>query len=91
MKAIILSVDEYQTILGKLEVIDKKLSEKHTPQHETWLSNTETAKFLKVSCRTLQNYRDKGLLEFSQVKGKIYFRLSHLESHLNKHNIKAIE
>ena len=52
---------------------------------ETGLDITETAQWLKVSPRTLQNYRDQELLPYSQIKGKIYFRLQDLQEFLMKH------
>lgn len=52
---------------------------------EIWLDISETAKWLKVSTRTLQNYRDAGLLPYSQIGAKIYFRLQDLQEFLMKH------
>lgn len=54
-------------------------------QADTWLDIPDTAKWLKVSPRTLQNYRDQGLLPYSQIGAKIYFRLKDLEEFLMKH------
>lgn len=54
-------------------------------QADTWLDIPDTAKWLKVSPRTLQNYRDKEMLPYSQVAGKIYFRLQDLQEFLMKH------
>jgi hypothetical protein len=54
---------------------------------ETWLDIPETAKWLKVSPRTLQNYRDQGLLPYSQYGAKIYFRLQDLQEFLMKHYV----
>lgn len=51
---------------------------------ETWLDIPDAAKWLKVSPRTLQNYRDKGMLPYSQIGAKIYFRLDDLQKFLLK-------
>lgn len=73
-------------VINQIDEIHKKISKIETNQNETvWLDITETAKWLKVSPRTLQNYRDKGMLPFSQVSGKIYFRLQDLQEFLMKH------
>ena len=37
---------------------------------EKFLSNREAAKYLKVSIRTLQEWRDTGLISFIQIKAK---------------------
>lgn len=54
-------------------------------QAETWLDITDTAKWLKVSPRTLQTYRDQGMIPYSQIGAKIYFRLQDLQEFLMKH------
>lgn len=87
MEAIILPKEAYQQILTKLDAITLQLSKTTKSPQETWLSNTECCKLLKVSSRTLQNYRDKGILPFSQAGGKIYYRMSDIEAHLNNHYI----
>ena len=43
---------------------------------EKFLSNREAAKCLKVSIRTLQEWRDTGVIPYIQIKGKIIYRQS---------------
>ena len=50
---------------------------KHYKPHlngERFLSNHEISKKLNVSLRTLQEWRDTGLILFIQIKGKIIYR-----------------
>ncbi|WP_317043916.1 helix-turn-helix domain-containing protein [Hymenobacter sp. CRA2] len=53
-----------------------------------WFDNKEAAAMLKVSPRTLQNWRDEGLIGFSQVDRKIYYSRADigllLQNHYNK-------
>ena len=51
----------------------------------------DTAKVLNVSLRTLQAYRDKGMISFSQAERNIFFRYSDIEEFLNKYHIKAFK
>ncbi|MEI6900551.1 MAG: helix-turn-helix domain-containing protein [Bacteroidota bacterium] len=83
----------YQRLSEKIDNIDRKLDLKqgNTPFSETWLDIMETCAMLRVSKRTLQNYRDDGILPFSQVGGKIYFKVADLEQHLSKHYVKAFK
>ena len=53
--------------------------------NDKWLDGPEACRFLKISSRTLQNYRDKGILPFSQIGSKIYFKQSDIENMLIKH------
>lgn len=43
---------------------------------ERLLSNSEVAKLLKVSIRTLQDWRDNNIIPYIQIKGKIIYRQS---------------
>ena len=55
---------------------------KHYKPHlngERFLSNNEVSKKLNVSLRTLQEWRDTGLIPFIQIKGKIIYRQSDIE------------
>ena len=81
----------YRRLFEKMDQIDKKIDErKNTKQlSEVWLDIQEACQLLKISKRTLQSYRDNGILSFSQIGGKIYFRASDIESHLNRHYVKA--
>ena len=46
---------------------------------EKFLSNREASKCLKVSIRTLQEWRDTGVIPYIQIKGKIIYLQSDIE------------
>ncbi|MFR9496349.1 MAG: helix-turn-helix domain-containing protein [Rikenellaceae bacterium] len=46
---------------------------------EEWLDNQDVCTILNISKRTLQSYRDGGLLSYSQIGHKIYYRPSDVE------------
>ncbi|MBS0645866.1 MAG: helix-turn-helix domain-containing protein, partial [Verrucomicrobia bacterium] len=58
---------------------------------EKWLDNQELMLMLKISKRTAQHYRDSGLISFSQVGNKIYYKLSDVEELLKAHYNKAFK
>ena len=65
-----------------------KIIVKHYKPHlngERFLSNNEVSKKLNVSLRTLQEWRDTGLISFIQIKGKIIYRQSDIDKLLQKH------
>jgi hypothetical protein len=55
---------------------------------EQWLNNWEACELLKISRRTLQSYRDTGILPYSQIGHKCYYRVSDIEQIINKQQIK---
>lgn len=55
------------------------------------LNNEEMMQFLGISKRTLQYYRDKGMLSFIQIKGKIYYKYEDIQEFLNANRNKAFK
>jgi len=53
-----------------------------------WLSNREVCELLGISQRTLQSYRDSGILPYSQIGHKCYYRDFDIEQFINKQQIK---
>ena len=56
---------------------------------ERFLSNLEVSKKLNVSLRTLQEWRDTGLIPFIQIKGKIIYRQIDIDKLLQKHYFES--
>ena len=73
-------------ILTDLKEIKTILNKRHTQTlSDQWLDVKESCKYLKVSSRSLQTYRDEGRIPFSQIGHKIYFKVTDLDNYLNKH------
>ena len=55
---------------------------------EKYLTNNEVSKLLNLSTRTLQDWRDNGIISYVQISGKVLYRQSDilklLESHYEK-------
>jgi MerR family transcriptional regulator, repressor of the yfmOP operon len=58
-------------------------------QQNKWLSSDEVCHLLRISKRTLQSYRDHGILPFAQIGRKIYYKASDIDEYLNQHYIRA--
>ena len=56
---------------------------------DRWISDREAAKFLKVSRHTLFAYRQKGLLPYVLLCGKILYRKRDLEELLQRNYVPA--
>ena len=50
---------------------------------ETWVDGQEVMQSIHVSKRTLQSLRDSGMLPYSRINGKFYYKISDLVNLLN--------
>lgn len=55
---------------------------------ESWLDNEEVCQLLKVTKRTLQNYRDNFVLPYSQIGKKILYKASDVQKVLEQNYIQ---
>ena len=91
MEAIILTKEQYTDLLTRLDAINKRLNENDKNPKEAFVDNADFLQLMKISKRTAQNWRDEGKISFSQIGGKIYYKLSDVESLLQKHYIKSFK
>ena len=89
MEAVILSKEQFDSMLASIEEIKAKLDKKNKDPEEIFLDNQEFLLMMKISKRTAQTWRDEGKISFSQVGNKIYYKLADVEELLNKHYQKA--
>ena len=91
MDVITIESEAYQNGMDKLSEIEKLLknSKNCSPLSETWLDVSDVCMLLKISKRLLQSYRDNGILSYSQVKGKIYFRSTDISELLDSHYVDS--
>jgi len=91
MELKVLSNEEYDMLISKLdqvlEILVEKSKKAKGPLTDVWLDTSEVARILKISTRTLQNYRDMRVIPFSQIGHKIYFKASDIEKYLNMNYI----
>ena len=52
---------------------------------EVYLTGEEVCKLLRLSPRTLQEYRNAGILPFYKVGGKILYKQSDIQAMLERH------
>ncbi|HEY8658709.1 MAG TPA: helix-turn-helix domain-containing protein [Hanamia sp.] len=77
-----------ETIVDMLESLTSKVDNIQQPTGDKWLDNDEFITYLRISKKTAQQYRDKGMIEFSQVGAKIYYKFSEINKFLESHAIK---
>lgn len=70
----------FQSLERMLDGISRMAKENKPPLNgERFLGNGEVAKLLKVSIRTLQDWRDNNIIPYIQIKGKIIYRQSDID------------
>ena len=83
MEVIVIEDQAYRLLLAKLEAILNRLSLNEKKPSDKLLDNTEFIELLKISKRTAQNYRDNGMIAFSQIGNKIFYKSSDIEKFLS--------
>ena len=87
-RGIILLPEELEFIEKRLCEIEKTLKKEQHHMEDPILDTEGVLSLLKVSRRSLQNWRDQSLIEFSAIGGKFYYRLSAINKLLDK-NLKT--
>ena len=71
-------------ILSLAECCHKAFGEKS--KHTDWLHNGNVCRLLNISKRTLQDYRDRKVIPYTQFAGKILYKASDLEKLLKENH-----
>lgn len=68
------------TALDELSATIQQALQNRTPHlnGEKYLANREVCQLLRISSRTLQNWRDTGKIPFIRLKGKILYKESEI-------------
>ena len=79
-----MDMDKMQVVLSAINSVSRRIKEvvqTHKPLFggEHFLTGKEVCERLYISPRTLQDYRDKGIIPYTQFAGKILYKASDLE------------
>lgn len=83
-------------LLGRLEQIDKTLKKleplcRRPFKGERFVNDSELSALLKISRRTLQEYRTAGIIPYYLIQGKVLYKESEIEKLLEDAHKKCIE
>lgn len=81
----VFSQNQYDELLARLDELQNELSTKQKNPKEVIYDSADLLRILNISKSTLQKMRDEGLIGFSQVQGKFYYRQSDINEMLEKH------
>ena len=79
-----MEADDMQVVLSAISSVSRRIKEvaqTHKPLFggEHFLTSKEVCERLYISPRTLQDYRDRGIIPYTQFAGKILYKVSDLE------------
>lgn len=72
----------YDRLVARIEALARRVSELCRRQDKTlqhWLDNEEVCLLLNIQKRTLQRYRERGLLPCTQIRHKVYYKTTDVE------------
>lgn len=91
MEAVILPKEQFEELLQRMDKIQTALVEKQKEPKDVFLDNQEFLQVMNISKRTAQSWRDEGIVSFSQVGSKIYYRMSDVQKLLDNNYRKAFK
>ena len=74
-----------------LQNILREVQQAKRPADETILDDVDLREFLKISKRTCASLREKRLITYSKIGGKIYYRLEDVLKYIAKNRVEAID
>lgn len=83
MNAVILTQDQYNEIITRIDELKTEIKGTSKSSGNEFVDNVDFIKLMNISKRTAQAWRDEGKISFSQVGGKIYYKMSDVQEMLN--------
>ena len=95
MDVITMESQAYKDLVAKINTIAKFVIEHQDDDNsnpdEMWVDSYEVCTFLKISERTLQRLRSKGVISYSIIGGKSYYTIAEIKRMLNERRIRSNE
>ena len=90
MKIVAIEKGTFEQMQRSFEVFIRKVQELcgKDRSNEKWLGSAEVCNLLQISQRSLQSYRDTGILPYTQIGRKFYYRSSDVEQFINQSQTK---
>jgi hypothetical protein len=83
MEVITIESQAFKDLTAKINTIAKFVADIQSKAEEQpedgWVDSYEVCTFLKISGRTLQRLRASNSISYSQIRGKIFYRISEIQ------------
>ncbi len=84
MNPLIISQENFNEVIKHLDKIQQEVSYILIPPEVTFIENQDFIKIMKISKRTAQTWHDEGLISFSQIGKRIYYRMTDIQALLDQ-------
>lgn len=91
MNAVILTQEQYNEIITRIDEIKTEIKSNSKANENDFVDNVDFIKLMNISKRTAQAWRDEGKVAFSQIAGKIYYKMSDIQEMLNHNHNPAFK
>lgn len=81
---------EIHELINTVSALKATLENILRPANEIIYDDVDLRNLLKVSKRTLAYWRERGMITFSKLGGKIYYRLSDVLALLKEYEVQAV-
>ncbi len=86
---VIISANDWHSHNAKLERLENSIDKFYSQANENeFFTPEETAKLLKISVKTLSNWRERNLISFFQVGSNVRFTKVQIEEFVNRNSLK---
>lgn len=94
MEYLALEKGAYEIVEEKISQLKKRVEELYpvdkSELKEGWIENAELSRRLNISLRTLQTYRERGIIGFSTIGRKIYYKTADIEELITRNHMNRI-
>ena len=93
MEVITIESQAFKSLMSKVDTIfDYVISQQNIQDEEdSWVDSYEVCTFLKISDRTLQRLRSENKINYSQIRGKNYYKISEIKRMMEENLIRRSE
>lgn len=85
MEVKMIPAEQFENYIEQMEKMEKLMQKLSQETGKKVLTNPEFMKYMDVSARTLQNWRDEGRISFSQIGSKLYYTMDDIFEFLGKY------
>lgn len=78
--------DRFKELLKKIDSHFTTFANHIDFSEDPFIDNSRFIQLMNISHKTAQMWRDSGIIGFSQIKNKIYYRVSDIKELLNKYH-----